>query len=115
MIALRSESAAFGDPDGPRASERHDPGLLQVGKAAQIVGRRFQVQMQRGARQADRAQCLATQLRQPGADMLDAGARRSDAAIASLLRLGQSFLLGPLYALHEPQSVQLGISLVKSG
>jgi hypothetical protein len=37
MLVFRSESAVFGDSDGPWASERHDPGLLQVGKAAQIT------------------------------------------------------------------------------
>ena len=59
--------------------------------------------MQRGARQADRAQRLATQLRQAGEDVLDAGTRLGDVAIASLLRFGQCFLLGSLTLdIHAP-------------
>lgn len=92
MVVLCSGSAFFGGPGGPRASERHDTGLLQVGKPLQIVGGGFPIQMQRGPRQANRAQHLATQLRQTGEDMLDASARRCDALVAPLLSLRQRFV-----------------------
>ena len=57
--------------------------------------------MQGGARQADRAQHLAAQLRQAGEDVLDAGAWRGDAFVAPLLGLGQRFVFAAL-ALDMP-------------
>lgn len=88
--------AIFGGPGGPRASVRHDTGLLQVGKTLQIVGSGLPVQMQRGARQANRAQHLAAQLGQTGEDVLHAGARLGDVVVAPLLRLGQRLVLAAL-------------------
>lgn len=85
--------AIFGGPGGPRASECHDLGLLQVGKALQVVGSGLPVQMQRRARQANRAQHLAAELRQTGEDVFDAGAWRGDTLVASLLRPGQRLVL----------------------
>lgn len=59
--------------------------------------------MQWGARQTDRAQRLAAQLRQAGEDMLDACARRGDAAVAPLLGLGQRLVLAALALdVHAP-------------
>lgn len=64
----------FGGPGGPRASERRDPGLLQVDKALQVVRSHLPVQVQRGARQADGAQRLPTHLCHAGKHVLDARA-----------------------------------------
>ena len=72
-------------PDALRASERLDPGLLQVDQTPQVVGRDLPVQLQRGARQTDRAQRLAAQLRQSGEHVLHASAGLSDAFVAPLL------------------------------
>lgn len=48
MLILPSEFAVFGSLDGPRALERHDPSLLEIGKPAQVVSCRFPVQVKRG-------------------------------------------------------------------
>lgn len=102
-LFLQASVLDFGGPDGLRASERLDPGLLQIDEALQVVCSYLPVQVQRGARQADRTQGLPTHLRQAGEDMLDAGAGLGDAAVAALLGLGDRLVLAALALnLHPP-------------
>jgi hypothetical protein len=53
----------FDSPDGLRASEHLDLGLLQIDQALQVVGSNLPIELQRRARQTDGAQGLAAQLR----------------------------------------------------
>lgn len=80
-------TAFFASPGEPRASERHDICLLQVGKSLHIVGGGFPVEIQRGAPvQSSAASCRRVA---PAENVFDAGARRDDALVARRLGLGQ--------------------------
>ena len=68
-----------GGPDGPRASECLDPGLLQIDETLQVVSSNLPVQVQPGACQANGAQRLAAHLCQPREHVLDARTRLGDA------------------------------------
>lgn len=77
----------FCGPDGPRASECLDPGLLQIDKTLQVVSSDLPVQVQPCACQANGAQRLATDLCQAREHVLDACTRLGNAMIAPLLSL----------------------------
>jgi hypothetical protein len=77
----------FCGPDGPRASECLDPGLLQIDKTLQVVSSDLPIQVQPCACEANGAQRLAAHLRQAREHVLDARTRLGDAMIAPLLRL----------------------------
>ena len=95
--------SVLGSLDGLRTSEGLDSGLLQIDQALQIVGSDFPVQLQCGARQANRAQSLAAHLRQRAKHMLDAHAGLGDAVIAAQLGCGGRLVLAALALdLHAP-------------
>lgn len=93
----------FYGPGGPRASERLYPDLLQVEKALRIIRSHLPIQVQRGACQADGAQRLPAHLRHAGKHVLDSRTCFGDAAIASLLCIGDWFVLAALALdVHPP-------------
>lgn len=67
--------------------------------------------MKRGTRQADRAQRLAVQLCQARENKLDASTRRSDVAVASLLRFGQCIVLAALELGMQARALSLALAL----
>ena len=75
-------------PDGPRASECLDPGLLQIDKTLQVVSSDLPVQVQPYGCQANRAQGPVTHQCKARGHLLNAGTRLGDRTIAPLLGFG---------------------------
>jgi len=82
-------------PIPSRCLERCQPVFFEKDDPLQVIARRFEVQREGGAHDAQASHEFSTHLRQRAEHMLGAGARGGDTAVAPFLRGRNTFAGGP--------------------